>query len=45
MTPDPRLNFWAYQWFQITQAIHVASILRVADHLNDGARSAGDLAR
>jgi hypothetical protein len=30
--------------FQITQAIRVASILRIADHLNDGVRSAGELA-
>jgi len=30
--------------FQITQAIHVASTLRIADHLTDGARSADELA-
>lgn len=30
--------------FQITQAIRVASTLRVADHLKDGARSADELA-
>ncbi|MBX9648648.1 MAG: methyltransferase [Xanthobacteraceae bacterium] len=30
--------------FQITQAIHVAATLRVADYLNEGARSAGELA-
>lgn len=30
--------------FQITQAIRVASVLRIADHLTDGARSADELA-
>ncbi len=45
MTPDPRLNLLALiNGFQITQAIHVASTLRVADHLSDGARSADELA-
>jgi hypothetical protein len=29
--------------FQITQAIHVASTLRIADHLKDGPRSADEL--
>ena len=45
MTSDPRLDLLALiNGFQITQAIHVASTLRVADHLSDGARSAGELA-
>jgi O-methyltransferase domain/Dimerisation domain len=45
MTSDPRLDLLGLiNGFQITQAIHVASTLRVADHLNDGARSAGELA-
>ena len=45
MTSDPRLDLLGLiNGFQITQAIHVASALRVADHLNDGARSAGELA-
>src|SRR5260221_14609306 len=45
MTSDPRLNLLGLiNGFQITQAIRVASTLRVADHLNDGARSAGELA-
>src|SRR5882724_12423401 len=45
MTSDPRLNLLGLiNGFQITQAIHVASALRVADHLNDEARSAGELA-
>ena len=30
--------------FQVTQAIHVASTLRIADHLTVGARSADELA-
>lgn len=30
--------------FQVTQAIHVASTLRIADHLKDGPRSAEELA-
>ena len=45
MTSDPRLDLLGLiNGFQITQAIRVASTLRVADHLNDGARSAGELA-
>jgi hypothetical protein len=45
MTSDPRLDLLALiNGFQITQAIRVASILGVADHLSDGARSAGELA-
>jgi hypothetical protein len=45
VTSDPRLNLLALiNGYQITQAIHAASILRVADHLNDEARSAGELA-
>src|SRR4051794_14530909 len=45
MTSDPRLDLLALiNGFQISQAIHVASALRVADHLNDGARSASELA-
>jgi hypothetical protein len=45
VTSDPRLSLLALiNGFQITQAIHVASTLRVADHLNGGARSAGELA-
>ena len=45
MTSDPRLNLLGLiNGFQISQAIRVASALRVADHLNDGARSAGELA-
>lgn len=45
MTSDPRLNLLGLiNGFQITQAIRVASTLRVADHLHDGARSAGELA-
>jgi Dimerisation domain len=45
VTSDPRLSLLALiNGFQITQALHVASTLRVADHLNDGARSAGELA-
>jgi hypothetical protein len=44
-TSDHRLNLLGLiNGFQITQAIHVASTLRVADHLNDGPRSAGELA-
>ncbi|MGY3149367.1 hypothetical protein ACVWYQ_006366 [Bradyrhizobium sp. USDA 3397] len=43
---DPRLELLGLiNGFQITQAIHVASILRIADHLNDGVRSADELAR
>ncbi|WP_027528851.1 methyltransferase [Bradyrhizobium sp. WSM3983] len=45
MTSDPRLTLLSLiNGFQITQAIRVASILRVADHLNDGTRSVGELA-
>src|SRR3954463_14501368 len=45
MTSDPRLSLLGLiNGFQITQAIRVAATLRVADHLNDGARSAGELA-
>src|SRR5205814_3482493 len=45
MTSDPRLNLLGLiNGFQITQAIRVAATLRVADHLNDGPRSAGELA-
>ena len=45
MTSDPRLGLLGLiNGFQITQAIHVASTLRVADHLNGGARSVGELA-
>ena len=45
VTSDPWLDLLGLiNGFQITQAIHVASALRVADHLNDGARSAGELA-
>jgi hypothetical protein len=45
VTSDPRLDLLGLiNGFQITQAIHVASTLRVADHLNGGARSAGELA-
>jgi hypothetical protein len=43
-TSDHRLNLLGLiNGFQITQALHVASILRVADHLHDVARSAGEL--
>jgi hypothetical protein len=45
MTSDPRLDLLGLiNGFQITQAIHVASTLRIADHLSGGARSAGELA-
>jgi len=45
MTPDPRMDLLRLvNGFQITQAICVASALRVADHLKDGARSVGELA-
>src|SRR5690242_3320612 len=44
MTSDPRLTLLGLiNGFQITQAIRVAATLRVADHLNDGARSVGEL--
>jgi hypothetical protein len=45
VTSDPRLTLLGLiNGFQITQAIRVASTLRIADHLNDGARSADELA-
>jgi len=45
VTSDSRLNLLGLiNGFQITQAIHVAATLRIADHLNDGARSASELA-
>ena len=45
MTSDPRFDLLGLiNGFQITQAIRVASILRVADYLNEGARSSGELA-
>src|ERR1700704_206692 len=45
VTSDPRLTLLGLiNGFQITQAIRVAATLRVADYLNDGARSAGELA-
>lgn len=45
MTSDPRQSLLGLiNGFQITQAIHVAATLRVADHLNDGPRSAAELA-
>jgi hypothetical protein len=45
VTSDPRLDLLGLiNGFQITQAIRVASTLRVADHLDDGARSADELA-
>lgn len=45
MTSDPRLDLLGLiNGFQITQAIHVASTLRVADHMGDEARTAGELA-
>src|SRR5215468_1509376 len=45
VTSDPRLNLLGLiNGFQITQAIRVAAALRIADHLNDGVRSAGELA-
>ncbi|MEK9278134.1 acetylserotonin O-methyltransferase [Bradyrhizobium sp. ISRA442] len=45
MTSCPRLDLLdLINGFQVTQAIHVASALRVADHLSGGARSAGELA-
>jgi O-methyltransferase/methyltransferase family protein len=44
-TSDPRQDLLSLiNGFQITQAIYVASTLQVADHLTDGARSAGELA-
>jgi hypothetical protein len=45
LTSDPRLDLLGLiNGFQITQAIRVAATLRLADHLNNGARSAGELA-
>ena len=45
MTSDPRTTLLGLiNGFQITQAIRVASTLRVADHLYGGSRSAGELA-
>lgn len=45
MTSDPRLDLLGLiNGFQITQAIHVASVLGIADHLAGGARSASELA-
>jgi hypothetical protein len=45
VTSDPRQDLLSLiNGFQITQAIGVASILRIADHLGDGARSAAQLA-
>ena len=45
MTLNPRLDILTLiNGFQITQAIHVASTLRVADHLKDGPRSSDELA-
>jgi hypothetical protein len=44
-TSDPRLALLGLiNGFQVSQAIHVAATLRVADYLNDGPRSAGELA-
>lgn len=44
-TSDPRSALLQLiNGFQISQAIHVAATLRVADHLNDGSRSADELA-
>jgi hypothetical protein len=45
VTSNPWLDLLSLiNGFQITQAIRVASTLRVADHLKDGARSADELA-
>ena len=45
MTSNPWLDVLTLiNGFQITQAIHVAATLRIADHLKDGARSADELA-
>ncbi|MBR1130300.1 methyltransferase [Bradyrhizobium iriomotense] len=45
VTSNPRLDLLGLiNGFQITQAIHVASVLRVADHLKDGARRIDELA-
>jgi len=45
MTPNPWLDMLnLINGFQVTQAIRVASTLRVADHLKNGVRSAAELA-
>jgi hypothetical protein len=45
MTSNPWLDMVSLiNGFQITQAIHVASALRIADHLKDGPRSSAELA-
>ncbi|MET0674496.1 MAG: methyltransferase [Bradyrhizobium sp.] len=45
MTSNPWLDMLTMvNGFQVTQAISVAATLRIADHLRDGPRSAGDLA-
>lgn len=45
MTPNPRMTLLdLINGFQVTQAIRVASTLRIADHLNEGTRSADELA-
>ena len=45
MTSNPWLNLLGLiNGFQVTQAIHVASTLRIADHLKGGSRSAEELA-
>ena len=44
MTSNPQLDLLGLiNSFQITQAVRVAAALRVADHLNDGPRSADEL--
>jgi hypothetical protein len=46
VTSDPRLDLLGLiNGFQITQAIHVAATLRIADHLGDEAHSVDELAR
>lgn len=46
MTTNPWLDMLSLiNGYQITQAIHVASTLRIADHLKDGPRSADQLAK
>jgi hypothetical protein len=45
VTPNPWLDtLTLINGFQISQAIHVASSLRIADHLKDGPRSSDELA-
>ena len=45
MTANPQLALLGLiNGFQVTQAIHVAAVLRVADHLHDGPRPAEELA-